>query len=129
MNRAEITLTTPTETQLYSDAVAAGGFVYTTGQMPLLPDGAVVSEDFETQARHAFASLGAVLEAAGSSAAQIVRLTVYLADINDVGALAPVRRDFLGDSRPASVIVQVGAFGTPGMRLEVEAVALASHTA
>ncbi|MFC5337100.1 RidA family protein [Leucobacter denitrificans] len=123
LERKEIFVTTPGNGQLYSDAVVAGGLMYTTGQMPLDEDWNLISESFEEQASYVFAQLEKVLEAGGSGVDQIIRLTIYLADIDDTSRLAPLRRAFLGDARPASVIVQVGAFGTPGMRLEVEAIA------
>jgi 2-iminobutanoate/2-iminopropanoate deaminase len=123
VSQFNVNLAEPSESQLYSDAVVANGFVYTTGQMPLDEDWNLVSEDIAEQANLVFQRLGALLEKCGSSPADIVRLTVYLANIDDVAELAAARREFLGDARPASVMVEVAKFGTPGMRLEAEAIA------
>ncbi|MGO4680229.1 RidA family protein [Microbacterium sp. 2MCAF23] len=123
MNIENINIDAPTDLQLYSDAVVSNGLVFTTGQMPLDADWNLVSTDVAEQARYVFGRLVRLLAASGSSPREIIRLTVYLADIDDVAALAPARREFLGDARPASVMVEVSRFGTPGMRLEVEAIA------
>ncbi|MEX0158723.1 MULTISPECIES: RidA family protein [unclassified Microbacterium] len=124
MNRKNINASPPRESQLYSDAVTANGVVYTTGQMPVDDEWNLLSDDFEVQARFVFERLRRVLDAAGSSPGHILRLTIFLTDIDDVASLSDLRREFLGDNRPASVIVQVPRFGTPGMRIEAEAVAL-----
>ncbi len=126
MTRTEINQDAPSNSQLFSDAVVSNGLVFTTGQVPLDSEWNLVSENLVEQAQYVFARLERLLRTAGSSPADVVRLTVYLTDIDDVAALAPLRREFLGDARPASVMVQVPRFGTPGMRIEAEAVARVS---
>ena len=124
MNPTNVNVTAPGESQLYSDAVVANGFVFTTGQMPLDDEWNLISEDLAEQARYVFKRLANLLKLCGSSPSDIVRLTVYLASIDDVAGIAGPRREFLDDARPASVMVEVSGFSTPGMRLEAEAVAL-----
>jgi 2-iminobutanoate/2-iminopropanoate deaminase len=113
-----------TDSQLYSDAVIANGFVFTTGQMPLDSKWNLISDDFDEQARYVFEKLSALLEQAGTNTDALVKVTIYLADIEDVARLQTHRRLFLGNSRPASVIVQVGKFGVEGMKVEAEAIAV-----
>ncbi|WP_309130504.1 RidA family protein [Brevibacterium sp.] len=123
MTRTNVNLTKPSGTQLYSDAVVVNGLVHTTGQMPIDDNGNLVSEDLVEQVQFVFDRLKRLLEACDSSPSKIVRLTVYLTDITSVGRLTDLRREFLGESRPASVMVEVRRFGVPGMQVEVEAVA------
>ena len=71
-----------------------------------------------------FANIGAVLEAGGATFADVVKVTVYLIDIDDRARINPVRQEVFGDVRPASTLVEVSALAIPGAKLEVEAVAL-----
>ena len=109
--------------KLFSDAVTANGFVFTTGQMPLDDNWNLISEDFDLQAAFVFDRLNELLEHAGTSVKNLVKVTIYLSNIDDVPLLASHRQKFLGDARPASVIVQVGRFGVTGMRLEAAVIA------
>ena len=65
-----------------------------------------------------------VLAAAGATFADVVKVTVYLTDIDDRTRINPVRQEVFGDARPASTLVEVSALAIPGAKLEVEAVAL-----
>jgi 2-iminobutanoate/2-iminopropanoate deaminase len=64
-----------------------------------------------------------VLRAAGCSAADVAKVTLYLLDVNDRATINPVRKEFFGDARPASTLVEVSALAVPGALLEIEAVA------
>ena len=70
------------------------------------------------------ANIGAVLEAAGATFADVVKVTVYLTDIEDRARINPVRQEVFGEARPASTLVEVSALAVPGAKLEIEAVAL-----
>ena len=111
----------------YTDAVRAGDLLFVSGFVPVDGDGRLVGgDDVVAQTRQVFANLAAVLAAAGATFADVVKVTVYLTDIDDRARINPVRQDIFGDTRPASTLVEVSALATPGARVEVDAVALLS---
>ena len=101
--------------QIYADHVPAR----TASTVQRLVGGA----DVVAQARQVFANLGAVLDAAGASFADVVKVTVYLTDIGDRAAINPVRQEVFGETRPASTLVEISALVTPGAKVEIDAVA------
>lgn len=107
----------------YSQAVAANGFLFTAGQIALDPaTGQVVAGDVVAQTERVFANLAAVLEAAGASFADVVKTTVFLADMSDFPRMNEVYARAFGEARPARSTVQ--AAGLPrGVLVEIEAVA------
>jgi 2-iminobutanoate/2-iminopropanoate deaminase len=108
----------------YADAVVAGDTLYVSGIVPVDAAGAVVGgDDVVAQARQVFAIMERVLGAAGASAADVVKVTVYLLDIDDRPKINPVRQEFFGSTRPASTLVEVSRLAVPGALLEIEAVA------
>jgi 2-iminobutanoate/2-iminopropanoate deaminase len=107
----------------YSQAVAANGFLFTAGQIALDPTtGQVVPGDVTAQTERVLANLAAVLEAAGTSWASVVRTTVYLHDMNDFPAVNQVYTRVLGTARPARSTVQVAALPR-GVLVEIDAIA------
>ncbi len=108
----------------YAQAVRAGGFVFTAGQIPLDPaSGTVVPGGIEEQTERVMTSLAAVLAAAGTSLARVVKTTCFLADLGDFAAFNAVYARHLDGATPARSTVQVA--GLPmGVRVEVECVAL-----
>ena len=109
----------------YTDAVRAGNLLFVSGFVPVDAEGSLVGgADVVAQARQVLANLGTVLEAAGATFADVVKVTVYLTDIADRARINPVRQEFFGDARPASTLVEVSALAVPGAKLEIEAVAL-----
>jgi reactive intermediate/imine deaminase len=110
----------------YTDAVEAGGLLFVSGCIPVDEDGELVGgADVTAQARQVFANVGRVLEAAGAGFDDVVKVTVYLTDINDRPLINPVRQEVFGPARPASTLVEVAGLAVPGARLEVDAVAAA----
>ena len=108
----------------YTDAVRAGRLLFVSGCVPVDVDGRLVGGDVVAQARQVFANVGAILAAGGATFADVVKVTVYLIDIDDRARINPVREEVFGDARPASTLVEVSALAIPGAKLEVEAVAL-----
>jgi len=106
----------------YSQAVRAGNTVYFSGQIALIPaTGEVVDGDASAQARQAFDNLKAVAVAAGGSLEKIVRLGLYLTDLNDFAAVNAVMQDYFQQPFPARSTIQVA--GLPkGVAFEVDAV-------
>jgi 2-iminobutanoate/2-iminopropanoate deaminase len=109
----------------YSQAVAAGGLVFTAGQIPLDPTTMqLVEGDIGVQTARVFANLRAVLAAAGSGLDRVVKATVYLADMADFPAVNEVyEREFAGH-RPARSTVAAKSL-PKNARVEIDLVALA----
>jgi 2-iminobutanoate/2-iminopropanoate deaminase len=108
----------------YTDAVAAGDTLYLSGILPVDAAGEIVGgDDVVAQARQVFATMRQVLAAAGARPADVVKVTVYLLDVDDRPLINPVRQEFFGSARPASTLVEVSRLAVPGARLEIEAVA------
>lgn len=108
----------------YSQAVIAGGFVFTSGQIPLDPTtGEVVGADIAAQTERVIANLKAVLEAAGSSLDLVVKTTCFLQDLADFGAFNAVYAAAFTGAPPARSTVQVAKLPREVL-VEVEAVAL-----
>ena len=110
----------------YSQAIAAQGFIYTSGQIPLNPQtGAIEAEGIENQTEQAIQNLKAVLEAAGSSLENVVKTTCFLQHMSDFAAFNGVYEQyFVG--KPARSCVEVGAL-PKGALVEIEAVAVAGE--
>ena len=96
--------------------------LYISGIPPTDAAGRVVSDDVAVQARQVFLNMKLVLDAAGASFADILKVTVYLLDVNDRGKINPVRQEFFGAARPASTLIGVNELAIPGMKIEIEAV-------
>jgi 2-iminobutanoate/2-iminopropanoate deaminase len=108
----------------YTDAVAAGDILYLSGILPVDAAGEIVGgDDVVAQARQVFANMRQVLAAAGAEPTDVVKVTVYLLDIDDRPLINPERQEFFGLSRPVSTLVEVSRLAVPGARLEIEAVA------
>jgi 2-iminobutanoate/2-iminopropanoate deaminase len=111
----------------YTDAVRAGDLLFVSGFVPVDGEGHLVGgDDVVAQTRQVLANLAAVLAAAGATFADVVKVTVYLTDIEDRARINPVRQEIFGDTRPASTLVEVSALSTPGAKVEIDAVALLS---
>ena len=108
----------------YTDAVWAGDLLFISGCVPVDSAGELVPGDVVAQTRQVFANIGTVLTAAGGSFADVVKVTVFLVDIDDRPSVNVVRMEVFGESRPASTLVEVSRLAIPGARIEVEAVAL-----
>jgi len=107
----------------YCDAVRFGDLLFISGVPPTDAAGRVVSDDVAAQARQVFLNMKLVLDAAGASFADILKVTVYLLDVNDRRRINPVREEFFGAARPASTLIGVSELAIPGMKVEIEAVA------
>lgn len=112
----------------YSQAIVAGGFVFTAGQIPLDPaTGQMVGEDITQQTERALDNLGAVLQAAGASLQTVVKTTVFLRDMDDFAAMNEVYGRYFGEHRPARSAVQAARLPRDA-RVEIEAVAALSSS-
>jgi 2-iminobutanoate/2-iminopropanoate deaminase len=126
-DRKEVsTVNAPKAIGPYSQAIAARGLLFCSGQIPLDPaTGEIVGAgDVRAQARRVLDNLGAVLAAGGASFASVVKTTIFLADLQDFGAVNEVYGGyFQGAAPPARATVQVA--GLPrGALVEIDAVAV-----
>ncbi len=127
MNEKEVISTTdaPQAIGPYSQGIRAGSFVFVSGQIPLDPHtGDIVPGDIRAQTRRALENLRGVLEAAGSSLEKVVKTTIFLASMEDYGAVNEVYAEFFGDSRPARSTIEA-AMLPKGVAVEIEAIAIA----
>lgn len=108
----------------HSQAVIAGGFVFTAGMLALDPQtGDVVGEDIGAQTRQALSNVQGILEAAGSSLDRVVKTTVFLRDIRDFPQMNAVYAEFFPADPPARSTVEVGPL-PKGALIEIDAIAL-----
>jgi len=108
----------------YSQAVSAGGFVFTSGQVALDPaTGELVPGGFEAQARQVLRNLGHVLESAGCSFQDVVKATIFITDLAHFQVLNELYGEAVGAHRPARSTVQVAAL-PKGALVEIDLVAL-----
>jgi reactive intermediate/imine deaminase len=108
----------------YTDAVRFGDLLFISGIAPLDAEGRLVGgADVAAQARQVFRNMQLVLEAAGIGFGDILKVTVYLTDVDDRHHINPVRQEYFGASRPASTLIGVAQLAVPGMKVEIEAVA------
>ena len=109
----------------FTDAVRAGGFLYVSGIVAVDGDGRLVGgDDVVAQARQVFANIRAVLAAGGCRFGDVVKVTVFLTDVDDRPLVNPVRQQAFGDTRPASTLVEVPRLAVEGAKIEIECVAL-----
>lgn len=107
----------------YSQAIRAGQFVFTAGQIPLYPDGTLLEGDIQAQTRQVLNNLAAVLKAAGTGLDRVVKCTCFLADMNDFAAMNEVYSEYFEDTPPARSAVEVARL-PKDVEIEIEAVAL-----
>ena len=111
----------------YSQAVRAGGFIFACGQIPIDPaTGQFVPGGVAEQTEQVMHNLSAVFEAAGASLKQVVKTTVFLADMNDFVAMNEVYGRFFADNPPARSTVQAARLPRDA-RVEIEAIAVAGQ--
>jgi 2-iminobutanoate/2-iminopropanoate deaminase len=109
----------------FTDAVVAGGFLHVSGIVAVDGEGRLVGgEDVVAQTRQVFENMRAVLEAAGCGFADVVKVTVFLTDVDDRARINPVRMEVFGDARPASTLVEVPRLAVEGAKVEIECVAV-----
>ena len=108
----------------YSQAVQVGDFVYTAGQIPLVPEtGKLIEGGIEEQTRQVMQNLANILEAAGSSLAHIVKTTIFVTNLADFAAINKVYGSFFAGDPPARSTVQVTALPLEA-NIEIEAIAI-----
>ncbi|MEK9165946.1 MAG: Rid family detoxifying hydrolase [Patescibacteria group bacterium] len=116
------TLKVPAAVGPYSQAVKAGGFAFCSGQIPLTSQGELIAGDIKAQTRQVLKNLQAVLKAAGSSLANVVKTTVYLSDIQNFAEFNQAYAEFFKNNYPARSVCESPHL-PKGVMVEIEAVA------
>jgi 2-iminobutanoate/2-iminopropanoate deaminase len=106
----------------YSQAIVAGGFVFTSGQLGLNPETGQMEEGITAQTERLFSNLVAVLSEAGSSLDKLVKATAYLVDFSEWEAMNDVYRRHAGDKPPARSAIEVKSLPA-GARVEIDFIA------
>jgi reactive intermediate/imine deaminase len=108
----------------YTDAVRFGNLLFISGTVALDSENNVIApEDVVGQTEHILETIGRILVQAGGSFVDVLRMTVYLLDVNDRTRINPVRQKYFGAAKPASTLIEVSALAVPGLLIEIEAVA------
>ncbi len=105
----------------YSQAIKVGDMVFTSGQIALKPDGEFLGGDVQAQAKQVLQNLSEVLEAAGSSMSNVVKTTIFLANMEDFAAVNEVYANAFGDHKPARSTIAVKTLPLNAL-IEIEAV-------
>ncbi len=109
----------------YSQAIKAGDFIFTSGQIAIDPEkNELISGGIQEQTKMVLVNLKAVLEAAGSSLENVVRTTVYLSDMNEFSAMNEVYAQFFESTKPARATVEVSRL-PKDVKVEIDAIATA----
>lgn len=123
MNKTITAENAPAAVGPYCHAKLCGNTLYTSGQLGLVPATGELPQGVEAQAAQALDNLCAVLAAGGMSCADVVKTTVFLADMNDFAAVNAIYAKYFPDEAPARSCVQVAAL-PKGALFEIEAVAV-----
>ena len=108
----------------YSQAVEVNGFIYTSGQIALFPDGSMERDDVEHQTHQVMKNLFYVLEAAGSHFNDVIKTTIYLADMNDFDKVNKIYAHYFGTHKPVRSTVAVKTLPKNAL-VEIDCIALA----
>ena len=113
----------PYEPYRISQAMRVGDLVFVSGQAAIDEDGGLVGVgDFDAQAELVFRNLTRVLEAAGSSLADVVKVTIYLTDMANFPKIVELRGKWFTEPYPADTIVEVASLALPELEIEIEAI-------
>src|SRR5262245_51573449 len=100
-----------------------GDLVFVSGQAAVAEDGGLVGVgDFDAQAEQVFQNLARVLEAGGSSLADVVKVTIYLTDMANFPKIVELRGKWFTEPYPADTIVEVASLALPELEIEIEAI-------
>ena len=107
----------------YSQAVVVNGMVYTSGQIALTPEGVMLEDDVVLQTKQVLKNLEAVLQEAGSSLQNVIKTTIFIADMDDFATINEIYAEAFGSHKPARSTVAVKTLPKNAL-VEIDAVAL-----
>lgn len=110
----------------YSQAYQVGSFLFTSGQIPLTPAGEIINGNIIEQTHQAFNNLRAVLEGGGACLNDVVKVTVFITNLNEFTKINEVYASYFGDHRPARSCVEVSRL-PKDVAIELEAIAFLSN--
>lgn len=113
----------PNPVAAYSQGAEAGGVIYTAGQLGFDAGLGTFPADIETQTLNALNNIRAIVEAGGASVEDIIKVTVFLTDMQHFEAMNGVYKRFFGGHKPARSTVGVAALPRPGALIEIDAIA------
>lgn len=108
---------------LLSQGIKFGNLLFVSGQAGAGEDGKIVAGGFRTQGEQAFANLRRALEAGGSSLDDVIKVTIFVTDMNNFQEVVELRRQFFSAPYPADTIAEVKALYNPDVMIEIEAIA------
>jgi len=108
----------------YSQAVVVNGFVYTSGQIGLLPNGELIADDIESQTHQVMKNLFYVLEAANAHFNDVVKTTIFLEDMRDFDKVNAIYAHYFGTHKPVRSTVAVRSL-PKNVKIEIDCIALA----
>lgn len=109
----------------YSQAVKVNGLMYTSGQIALTPDGEMCENDIKKQTRQIFANIKAILEDNHSSMDNVIKVNIYLTDMNDFGVVNVIMAEEFGEHKPVRSTIEVAGLPKNAM-LEMDVIATVS---
>jgi len=113
----------PYEPYRISQAMRVGDLVFVSGQAAIDQNGGLVGVgDFDAQAELVFQNLARVLEATGSSLADVIKVTIYLTDMANFPKIVELREKWFTEPYPADTIVEVASLALPELEIEIEAI-------
>ncbi|MDU5100353.1 MULTISPECIES: RidA family protein [Peptoniphilus] len=108
----------------YSQATEVNGFIFTSGQIPLVPEtGELVSDDIKKATARSLDNIKAILEEAGSSLDKVLKVNIFLDDVNDFAAVNEVYAEYFTEHKPARSCVEVANLPKKAL-IEIEAIAV-----
>ena len=123
MKKVISTTNAPAAIGPYSQAIEVNGMVFASGQIPVNPATGEIPEGIEAQAEQVLNNVKNLLAAAGASMEQVVKTTVFLADIRDFAVVNEIYAEYFGDAKPARSCVEVAKLPKDGL-VEIEFVAI-----
>ncbi len=117
------TLNAPQPIGTYSQGIGADGFLFVSGQGAMDPKtGQLTATDIESQTRQVLSNVKGIVEASGLSLADLVKVTIYLKDMNDFKKMNEIYKSFFSEDPPARTTIQA-ELPLPGMRIEIDVIA------
>ena len=116
----------PYEPYLLSQGIRVGELLFISGQAGYADDGGIVAGGFRAQGDQAFANLARALKAGGSDLHHVVKVTIFVTDMQNFSEVVELRRQYFSAPYPADSIVEVKGLYTPEALIEIEAIALVS---
>lgn len=117
----------PYQPFLLSQGIRVGNLLFISGQAGYADDGKIVAGGFRAQGEQAFSNLDRALVAGGSNLSHVAKVTIFLTDMSNFGAIVELRRQYFSPPYPADSIVEVSSLYTPEAMIEIEAIAVVAE--